>query len=804
MRGEFCVGAASVLSFVSVLLLIFTHVGQINTSTVPRGISMVRVDVSGYGQGLAGALGDPIQGLYATNASAPLQQKAGLRDFYDFGLYSYCAYVSGGGGICSNHTTANEFRPYEVISADMLTNYSSLTAALIPVSTFTDSSYLGQLSHGAYYPILIGTICATLALILGLLKHTLAFLVSTLVAIMGSLMLLVGAAIWTAIIKKTESSINGLLVGPTASPVPLGITVSTGDALFLLWASCACLIISVLPYMISWRATAAVAALVALASNSQAVQNVSRSGRYLYNADGSRFFIKGVAYQPQGEVIADPNNPFGEPSTFIDPLANGTACSRDLPFLQQLQINAIRAYSVNSSLDHDDCMSALSNAGIYTIIDLSLPVNGSINRDQPAWTTNLLDLYIETINTFNKYDNVLAYNVGNEVINSTASTTVAAAYVKAAARDTRAYLNSIGSSALVGYAAIDGDTDNILAEYLSCDPSNSNSGSTSIDLYGLNNYEWCGNADPSVYSATNQKYQNYNVAAYFSEYGCVPSGGGPRPWTEVGTIFASPMSNIWSGGLAFSYFPASSSAGQFGMVNISADGSSVTTGQDFANLKSQYTQVSPPNSPAQSDAGSAQFPSCPAENATLLASTTLPPTPNDAACACLENVLSCRFTPTTDNTTAILGVLINDACSFLGAQGGSCDDISGNGTSGVYGRVSACDPSVELSYVMSEYYEATNRQETSCSFGGNGTVNANAPSGLSASAAASSCLSNPSATFTPSAPSGASNAPSSGSSGKGSSTNANAAAGFSINSQAVLGLAVSCAFSLLGGALVLA
>ncbi|EMD41639.1 hypothetical protein CERSUDRAFT_110215 [Gelatoporia subvermispora B] len=252
MRGEVCLGAASVLSFVSVLLLIFTHVGQINTSTVPRGVYLVRVDMSGYGQGLAGALGDPIQGLYTTNASAPLQQQAGLRDTYDFGLYSYCAYVSAsGGGICSNHTTANEFRPYETITADMLSNYSSLTAALIPGSTFTNDSYLGQFSHGAYYPILIGTICAALALILGPLKHTLAFLVSTLFAILGSLMLLIGAAIWTAIIKKTESSINGLLVGPSGSPVPLGITVSTGNALFLLWASFACLIVSVLPYMIS-------------------------------------------------------------------------------------------------------------------------------------------------------------------------------------------------------------------------------------------------------------------------------------------------------------------------------------------------------------------------------------------------------------------------------------------------------------------------------------------------------------------------------------------------------------------------
>lgn len=51
----------------------------------------------------------------------------------------------------------------------------------------------------------------------------------------------------------------------------------------------------------------------------------------------------------------------------------------------------------------------------------------------------MLNLYIGTIDAFAKYDNVLAYNVGNEVVinpNGTAALT----FVKAAARDTKAYL----------------------------------------------------------------------------------------------------------------------------------------------------------------------------------------------------------------------------------------------------------------------------------------------------------------------------------------------------------------------------
>ncbi|CAL1696353.1 unnamed protein product [Somion occarium] len=518
------------------------------------------------------------------------------------------------------------------------------------------------------------------------------------------------------------------------------------------------------------RAAAILAAAAALFTGVHAVQKVSRAGRYLYTEDGNRFFIKGVAYQEQGDIAVDPNNRFLEPSSFIDPLADGDACTRDLPFLQQLGVNTIRVYSVNSSLNHDSCMSTFSGANIYTIIDLSLPVNGSIDRSSPSWAANLLDLYISTIDVFTKYDNVLAYNVGNEVVIAP-NGTAAAAYVKAAARDTKAYLASKSSSALVGYAAIDGDSTWIdpLANYLSCDPSGGNSGNTAIDLFGLNNYEWCGDASASAYANKNAQFAGYNVPAYFSEFGCITSP--PRLWTETQALFSEPMTDIWSGGLAFSYFPATSSQGQFGMITIGSDGS-VQTSDDFDRLKTQYGQLSPPNSPSQSSAGSTNFPSCPQQNSSFLASTTLPPTPNFAACACLESTLSCQFTPQTPN----------------------------------YGPVSACDPSTKLSFVMSQFFEANNRNPETCNFAGNATINQQAPSSVSAAnSVASSCLSNPSATFTPSAPASTGSGSSNGNGGSGGSNNNNSGAVSDLfgNRQAWVGLGVGAVFSLMGGLITL-
>jgi len=534
--------------------------------------------------------------------------------------------------------------------------------------------------------------------------------------------------------------------------------------------------------------------LVALASSLLtvgAIPKVTRRGRYLYT-DSGRFYIKGIAYQEQGVVLNDPNNDFGEPATFTDPLSLPKACERDLPYLKELGVNALRVYSVDSSLNHDECMKLFSDAGIYTIIDLSLPLNGSIDRLIPSWSTNVLNQYTKTIDTFSKYDNVLAYNIGNEVVIS--STIDATPFVKAAARDIKSYIKSKKLDALIGYAAINGAESfrNTLADYLSCDSNGAGSDSTSIDIYGLNDYSWCGESSfQASYSATTSSFANYNVVAHFSEFGCITSP--PRLWTEAVALLGPQMSPVWSGGIAFSYFPATSVQGQFGMVTISSDGSSVTTSDDFDRLKTQYGLATPPNSPAQSSASDSTYPACPATSASFPASDKLPPTPNNVDCSCLYKTLSCQFTPQTSNYSAIVGELIGTACGLLSQQSGSCADIGADGETGVYGRVSGCDPTIKLSFVMSQFYEANNRNAASCSFSGNGTVNQNAPTSVSAAnAAASSCVANPDSVFTPSSapdsPQQTSNKP---------SGNNNSAT--SINMQAIYGLAVAMFIAVIGG-----
>ena len=216
-----------------------------------------------------------------------------------------------------------------------------------------------------------------------------------------------------------------------------------------------------------------------------------------------------------------------------------------------------------------------------------------------------------------------------------------------------------------------------------------------LQLISFSCSEWCGNSTfQDSYAATNSEFSQYNVVAYFSEFGCITSP--PRLWTEVAALFGPQMTPVWSGGIAFSYFPAQSAQGQFGMVTISSDESTVTTSADFQTLQAEYGNVTFTNSPAQSAAGPATYPSCLASTAAFDASTTLPPTPNDPACNCLEKNLSCQFTPQKANFTDIVGALLDFGCSVLGQAGQSCNDISSNGSTGVYGSISGCDPSTSL------------------------------------------------------------------------------------------------------------
>jgi hypothetical protein len=81
----------------------------------------------------------------------------------------------------------------------------------------------------------------------GVYKHTIAFFTSACLAMLASVFILTAASLWTTAIKTSES-VNGLILNTTN--IPLGIEVSSGSGLSLLWAAVGLLVASLAPYLI--------------------------------------------------------------------------------------------------------------------------------------------------------------------------------------------------------------------------------------------------------------------------------------------------------------------------------------------------------------------------------------------------------------------------------------------------------------------------------------------------------------------------------------------------------------------------
>ena len=216
-----------------------------------------------------------------------------------------------------------------------------------------------------------------------------------------------------------------------------------------------------------------------------------------------------------------------------DPLADGDACKRDIAMMKKLETNTIRVYAIDPKKDHKDCMTQLADAGIYVVADLSEP-GLSINRDDPSWTVDL-------------------YQPNN---------TIASAFVKAAVRDTKAYIKSKNYREIgVGYATNDDAAirEN-MANYFDCgDPS------TAIDFLGYNIYSWCGDSSfkESGYDVQTKNFEKYNVPVFFAEYGC--NTPRPRKFTEVGALYGKDMVGVWSGGIVYMYFEEENKFGESGL-----------------------------------------------------------------------------------------------------------------------------------------------------------------------------------------------------------------------------------------------
>lgn len=170
-------------------------------------------------------------------------------------------------------------------------------------------------------------------------------------------------------------------------------------------------------------------------------------------------------------------------------MADTKVCERDIKNFKDLGVNVIRVYAVDNTADHDECMKALNDAGIYLVLDVNNP-KYSINRGNPGPSYNAayLQSVFATVEMFAQYDNTLAFFSGNEVINDEEDTDKSAPYVKAVTRDMRAFMKARKLRQVpVGYSAADVAQNRMqTAHYFNCGSDDLRS-----DFFAFNDYSWC-------------------------------------------------------------------------------------------------------------------------------------------------------------------------------------------------------------------------------------------------------------------------------------------------------------------------
>lgn len=297
--------------------------------------------------------------------------------------------------------------------------------------------------------------------------------------------------------------------------------------------------------------------------------------------------------------------------TPADPLVDVTQCQLDAASMQTIGTNSIRVYHVDPWENHDGCMSAFENAGIYVWLDLDT-FNTTIVQTAPEWSATQFLAFAQVMDVFQQYDNLGGFWIGNEVINMPDGAP-SAPYVKAATANLKSYMAAKNYRTIpIGYSAADiAELRPMLQNYLACgDPSQS------IDFFGLNSYEWCGDAtyQTSGYSNLQAMSQGYSIPIFFSETGC--NVGGPRTFSDQDAIFGPDMIDTWSGSIIYEWVQETNN---YGLVNYPNgqiySGAPIPISPDFPNLQSKWASINPSGIAEAAYTPSFSPPPCPAATA---------------------------------------------------------------------------------------------------------------------------------------------------------------------------------------------
>ncbi|KAJ2751693.1 40S ribosomal protein S27 [Coemansia sp. BCRC 34490] len=433
---------------------------------------------------------------------------------------------------------------------------------------------------------------------------------------------------------------------------------------------------------------------------------VIKGSKFFNEKTGDQFFFKGVAYQPRtGLSSSDP-----------DPLADTAGCKRDVEAFKDLGLNSIRVYEVDYNNNHDECMKALEDAGIYVVLDMPSP-KYSINRSQPYWDHDLMSHWAAKVDAFTKYGNqVVAWIAGNEVANDV-DTTPSAAFVKAAVRDMKAYLRSKGLETPVGYA--DNDDMEIrmnLINYFNCGDEE-----TRADFYGINIYRWCGDEtdfQTSGYADVTKNMTDYSIPSLLTEFGC--NINRPRTFPEVKSLYGSDMGGTFSGGIMYEFTEEDN---KYGIVKVSYGDSKYEKTGDYDGFKKAMAAAKPQGVKMSSYKPQSKDSTCPkASSSWKVSPDALPPTPSAERCQCMLDSLGCTFKniDLSASEGKAVGEAVGNICGLT-----SCAEVAYDTSKGEYGNYVACDSNQRAAWIVNKNY--VNQKYAKCEIDGADTVAVKAP-----------------------------------------------------------------------------
>ena len=270
--------------------------------------------------------------------------------------------------------------------------------------------------------------------------------------------------------------------------------------------------------------------------------NTVQGSRFFHENSGAQFFIRAVS-------ITDTGRSTTNSTTYIDTLADGPVCKRDIPYFLKLNINTLMISVVDPDWDHTSCMEQLAEAGIFVIVALNGPSPSPFRPDGQYEASGTRDWGYKghehvqrIIDLYQSYPNTLGFTwyAGGPDPNSYQAVKAVVVHMKEYIESRNYRKIPIGLRG-TGFAAMESP----LADFVNCGDKNS-----SVDFFAESSYE-CFNKVPFMQSQLIQKYSNYSIPSLLF-YGC--NAAEQHNFAEVQDIFGMNGTNVLSGAVFSNWY----------------------------------------------------------------------------------------------------------------------------------------------------------------------------------------------------------------------------------------------------------